>query len=80
MRFQRNITLLLDEWRLVVVKLNDSAEIGVDAWSSPMPRWIQRRRCPSGSTALGEHLREEHLASMASCHEHPLQHPWQAAM
>jgi hypothetical protein len=31
MRFQRNITLLLDEWRLVVVKLDDSAEVGVDA-------------------------------------------------
>jgi hypothetical protein len=37
MRFQRNLTLLLDEWRLVIAELDPGVEVGDGAWSSSVP-------------------------------------------
>jgi hypothetical protein len=34
MRFQHNITLLLERWRIVVAELDASVEVGSDVWSS----------------------------------------------
>jgi hypothetical protein len=42
MRFQRNVTLLFERTRLVVVELNTGAEVCNSAWSSPMLLWRGR--------------------------------------
>ena len=52
-------TCCLDEWRLVVAELDAGEEVGGSAWSLPVPQRRQRRRCPSGGTTLGKHLREK---------------------
>ena len=59
MRFQRNVTLLLDEWRLVVTELDAGAEVDGGAWSSMMPQ-----QSVEHCATLGEHLLDglgEHL-------------------
>ena len=67
MRFQRNVTLLLDEWRLVVAELDVGAEVVGGAWSSMMPQ-----RSGEHCATLGEHLREAATAHLASTCYHDL--------
>jgi hypothetical protein len=57
----------LDEWRLIVAELDAGAKVSGGAWNSLVPHQRQRSRCPSCGIALGDHLREEQLASTAAC-------------
>jgi hypothetical protein len=64
MRFQRNITLLLDKWRLVITELDVGIEVGGDSWSLPVPQQSGEHCTTLGEHLLGspgEHLRKGHM-------------------
>jgi hypothetical protein len=61
-RFQRNVTLLLERMEVVVVELNAGAEVGGGTWSLPV-----RQRC--GQLASGATSHE--APSVACLLEHP---------